>query len=660
MLLPLRLKDGAELRNNLVLVLDEAAARYPWEMLEDRWSQPLSGEPSALPEDARGERKPRSVTHGMLRQLKTQQGRERPVMAPGEGALVVGDPRSDFVPLPGAREEAERVGQALGRAGYRVTTLIKPGVEDVVVALHADAYRILHLAGHGVHRERLRGREEPLCSACGQVLPARDEDRVSGMIIGEGMVLTPGDVRQMRRVPDLVFINCCHLGRTDGDTRRWRESDRHQAPRLAANLAVAFIEMGVRAVVAAGWAVDDQAAQTFAEAFYRQMTDGVAFGEALRRAREAAWREHPHANTWGAYQCYGDPDLRLRGAARSGKPPAEPTYVASAEARADLQNLSARASVAQPGEMPALEAELNRIERALKRIAEEAGEDWHALGDVAEALGLAQGELGRFDAAVETLSRAIEADDAGARWVAIEQRARHQARHAKALCLSDDPKAQARGRELFDAALAALERLERHPECKLTRQRFQSRAAVHWRRVQTLPAKKRVAELRAMISVFERAEAQLKRGDTDPLDPYSRLLWLAGKQLSTAYAKADLDEVEPRFADWCDELKHRARQYEDRYPSILAGVIDIEVALLEHLAAGDLEDVADRLREQLAARLRRGVSRRQLVSMIDYVELLQVLAAGATQDRTRFRGQAAALLPILDLLRDWYGGAGAH
>lgn len=659
MLLPLRLKDGAELRNNLVLVLDEAAARYPWEMLEDRWSQPLSGEPAPLPADAQGERKPRAVSHGMLRQLKTQQGRERPVMAPGEGALVVGDPESDFVPLPGARAEAERVQAALGRAGFRVTSLIQRGVEAVVMALHADAYRILHLAGHGVHRERLDGREAPLCAACGQALPAREQARVSGMIIGPGMVLTPADVQQMRRVPELVFINCCHLGRTDGAAGRERESDRRQAPRLAANLAVAFIEMGVRAVVAAGWAVDDQAAQTFAEAFYRQMTAGLAFGEAVRSAREAAWREHPHASTWGAYQCYGDPDFRLQVTGHAGKPPAEPRYVAPAEVRAQLHNLRARARVAQPGELPTLAAELDRLQRALARLAEETGADWRNRGDVAEALGLAQGELGRFEDAAASLSRAIEAEDAGASWYAIEQRARHQARHAKALCQSDDTEAQARGRALFAAALATLERLERHPECKLTRQRFESRAAVHWRRVQTLPAKERAAELKAMIAVFEQAEAELARDDTDPLDPYSRLLWLAGKQLSTAYGKQELAQVEPRFADWCAELKRRARQYEARHRSILAGVIDIEVALLAHLAAGTLEGAADGLRADLAESLRRGVSRRQLDSVLDYVELLHVLAAGATHKKTRFRGQAAALEPILDLLRDWYDGAGA-
>ena len=33
------------------------------------------------------------------------------------------------------------------------------------------------------------------------------------MVIGRDIFLTPGDIEQMRWVPELVFINCCHLGK---------------------------------------------------------------------------------------------------------------------------------------------------------------------------------------------------------------------------------------------------------------------------------------------------------------------------------------------------------------------------------------------------------------------------------------------------------------
>ena len=69
--------------------------------------------------------------------------------------------------------------------------------------------------------------------------------------------------------------------------------------------------MGVRAVVAAGWAVDDAGAATFSTIFYDEMLKGHAFGEAVKLARCATFERHSGSNTWGAYQCYGDPEYRL-------------------------------------------------------------------------------------------------------------------------------------------------------------------------------------------------------------------------------------------------------------------------------------------------------------------------------------------------------------
>src|SRR5207247_4671448 len=83
--------------------------------------------------------------------------------------------------------------------------------------------------------------------------------------------------------------------------------DRHK---LAANLAAQFIRMGVRAVVAAGWAVNDDDAKTFARTFYEAMLAGRQFGDAVRVAREETYGSGS-SNTWGAYQCYGNPAFVL-------------------------------------------------------------------------------------------------------------------------------------------------------------------------------------------------------------------------------------------------------------------------------------------------------------------------------------------------------------
>ena len=130
----------------------------------------------------------------------------------------------------------------------------------------------------------------------------------------------------MRRPPDLVFLNCCHLASVDSEIVR-RTGDgtpsagppagellnqRLKRPQLAASLSRTLMAMGVRAVVAAGWAVDDRAASEFAKAFYDRMLDGESFGPAVRSARIAAHQSDGGAsNTWAAYQCYGDPGFRI-------------------------------------------------------------------------------------------------------------------------------------------------------------------------------------------------------------------------------------------------------------------------------------------------------------------------------------------------------------
>jgi CHAT domain len=136
-------------------------------------------------------------------------------------------------------------------------------------------------------------------------------------------------------VPEMVFVNCCFLGKTDANTEELTR-DRY---RLAANIGTQLIENGVKAVVAAGWAIDDTAALVFAEEFYHQMFSGNTFGEAVKRARKKVYEEHgTRSNTWGAYQCYGDPFFKLDNGKFSSAEK-ELDFVMSEEAEFKLTNL---------------------------------------------------------------------------------------------------------------------------------------------------------------------------------------------------------------------------------------------------------------------------------------------------------------------------------
>jgi CHAT domain-containing protein len=295
LLLPNPLKDQVSDRSSVVLVVNEEAARYPWELLQDR-------------RDSEGV--PHAVRAGLIRQLESQEFRANPVAAVQLKALVIGDPVSQFIELPGAQAEAENVSTLLVHQGFTVTTRIREHAQEIVAALFADDYRILHLAGHGVYEYPLATPGEvPPPLPLGQSVRAQGNTHtVTGMVLGTNVFLTPAEVRQMRQVPELVFINCCHLGKIAGG----KDSDWTARHKLAANLATEFISMGVRAVVAAGWAVDDAAASTFAREFYTSLLGGRPFGDAVLQARKATFDRHPTVNTWGAYQCYGDPGWRLQ------------------------------------------------------------------------------------------------------------------------------------------------------------------------------------------------------------------------------------------------------------------------------------------------------------------------------------------------------------
>ena len=105
-------------------------------------------------------------------------------------------------------------------------------------------------------------------------------------MLSNGNVLGPSEIRSMRIVPELVFVNCCYLGSADA-SQLLKTYDRVE---FASGVAGALIDIGVRCVVAAGWAVDDAAAKVFAEEFYRSLLAGNRFISAVGAARETGRR----------------------------------------------------------------------------------------------------------------------------------------------------------------------------------------------------------------------------------------------------------------------------------------------------------------------------------------------------------------------------------
>ena len=516
MLLPNRLKDLAPHQGNLLLLVDEVSARYPWEMLEDRWDENAS---------------PPAIKAGIVRQLKTQEFRLRPAHTVSKTAFIVGTPNLDgwtsFSDLPGAKKEAQLVVGLLKSRGFDVKDCIGEEAENIIEGLHTKQWRILHLAGHGVHEFPVEIKNPS------NVGPGRDCDarktvqRMSGMVIGKNTFLTPGDVEQMRWTPELVFINCCHLAATTTEPRRFNE--------LAANLGVQFIRMGVKAVVAAGWAVNDGAALSFAQSFYNHMLAGETFGEAVRAAREEIWLRFPGVNTWGAYQCYGDPGFRLRDENGASTTVRERPYHLPGELVADLENLAERIRVqgGDPlnGSSPTWKEEISRY---LARIPQAKREEWTTRADVAAAVGFAWGEIKEWAEAIKWLETALKGAKGDCPVRLIEQCANFKVRLAATQWMSLRPQTSEELKKARDEHIKtinqAIRQLKTLVELGETKERFNLLGGSFKRLalVQTVGASRNSA-LSEMAKYYEAAFRSTKDADAYAWTNWATAVLLAAR-----------------------------------------------------------------------------------------------------------------------------------
>ncbi|MGW5240509.1 CHAT domain-containing protein [Monashia sp. NPDC004114] len=368
LLFPNELKAQAPDTDNLVLVVDPGSAHYPWELLDDHGTE----------ED----RQPLGVRRGLVRQLEGSSMRSHVLSATNSRALVVGDTASGLSALPAAQQEAKDVAKALRSNGFEANPIVAESGTKVVQSLFDGPYRVVHLAGHGVYQ-----------------WPIGDgtQATVTGMVLGNGMYLTAGEIGQMRQVPELVVVNCCHLGAIGpgGDTPQTGTYHR-----LAASFATELIDIGVRAVVACGWAVDDAAASTFANTLYDRLLAGATFGEAISAARWQTWNDYQSVNTWGAYQCYGDPDYRLAPDAvvhhstGTHRPPAS-----AEQARVEIENLSQSVDVSRN-----TRAGLKRLAELYDELSPADRED----DDLQVLIARTYNKFGDFTHATEYFERTLE------------------------------------------------------------------------------------------------------------------------------------------------------------------------------------------------------------------------------------------------------------
>ena len=203
------------------------------------------------------------------------------------GALVVGDPdvgvviyrgkvNEKFLPLPGARKEAEMIGRMLG-----VKPLIGQHATKKALLERIHSVGLIHIAAHG-NAER------------GEIALA-PPGSITGTPHEDDYLLKMSDISKIQVRAKLVVLSCCHSGR--GQIRA----------EGVVGIARAFLGSGARSVLVALWAVEDRITVQLMSRFYENLVRGESASESLHHAtkwmRDNGFME---VHDWAPFMLIGD------------------------------------------------------------------------------------------------------------------------------------------------------------------------------------------------------------------------------------------------------------------------------------------------------------------------------------------------------------------
>ena len=568
LLIPLELEAYLTASDEMQIQLDLGTARIPWELLDTN-------------SEEYADQRPWAIRVKLLRKLRTDAFRDRVADAGADAsALVIGEPKCkpDYPRLYGARGEALAVRDCLrgvldsDSMHWLISddeSQLGPDARTVINCLFEKPWRIVHIAGHGLSPEN---------------------GKPGGVVLSNDSFLGPDEIRNMRAVPELVFVNCCHLASSDAERLLKPNYDRVN---FASGVAGALIEIGVRCVIAAGWAVDDDGARIFAETFYGSILRGNRFIVAVGEAREAAYNQSPQSNTWAAYQCYGDPDWIFR----RNAPDADQFTAPLAE---DFSNIGSATSLKLALQTIAVRTKFQGADPAEQRerlhtLEKAFGERWGHDGSVAERFGAAFVEVGAIENGMLWYERAVLAPDGLASMKAAEQLANVLSRH---------------GWELVDKAQRHLDDMKKTPADKAPRTR-KARAA----------AKRTVADAEKKLRAADRSARQLIRDSLELLAKLNAVEKTMEREslVGSAYKRQALvHEVSGRTPLVKQSLERMKRSYESAwivgrksgardvyYPVSNCLVADVAMNAGRQAWRGLDEDVLREVRKSLAAKNRK-------------------------------------------------------
>ncbi|XP_073249719.1 tetratricopeptide repeat protein 28-like [Porites lutea] len=208
------------------------------------------------------------------------------------GALIVGDPCLEKVtnkwgnpiyePLKYARMEVEMIGEILESQPLTGKDATKEAVLQRIAPV-----ALVHIAAHG--------RKET-----GEIVLTPNPQSGSKPPTEEDYILKMSDIQAVRLRARLVVLSCPHSGQGK------------VSPEGVVGMARAFLFAGARSVLAALWAIDDEATMMFMKSFYQQLGSGESASVALQRAMKCLRDSHDFSapRYWAPFVLIGD-DVKI-------------------------------------------------------------------------------------------------------------------------------------------------------------------------------------------------------------------------------------------------------------------------------------------------------------------------------------------------------------
>ena len=202
------------------------------------------------------------------------------------GVLIVGDPAVGDVlykgilqhvsRLPFANKEAEMIGKLFG-----TQPLLGKHATKEAVLQNIHSVSLIHFACHGnAERGEIVLAPPPLTDRTPQ-----EED----------YLLTMEDISKVKLRAKLVVLSCCH------------SAEGQISAEGVVGIARAFLGSGARSVLAALWAIDDEATEHFMTHFYENLVHGESASESLQQAMKCM-RENGFSeiSQWAPFMLIGD------------------------------------------------------------------------------------------------------------------------------------------------------------------------------------------------------------------------------------------------------------------------------------------------------------------------------------------------------------------